>query len=157
MKIPFKTESPLTKGDEYHLVKEKITSFTLNLNNASELDFLLTGWKWGWGTLASEFVNLNQWIDVLNKLDESLRFIVDEFGSELLITMVDARSLVKASEKTASMLEREQQCNSCLQLARTILSWTTVILERGVLKSVYYSIEVRTFKFCPAFNWGEDA
>lgn len=157
MKIPFKTESPLTKCDEYHLAKESITSFTLQLNNATELDALLTGWKWGWGTLASEFVNLSQWIDVLNKLDESLRFIIDEFGNDLLISMIDVRSMGKLSEKSASMLEREQQCNSCLQLARTILHWTTVILERGVIKTVYYSMEVRESNVRPAFYLGRDA
>ena len=124
-------------------MKERITSFTLHLDNARELDLLLTGWKWGWGTLASDFVNLSQWIDVLNKLDESLRFIVDEFGSDLLISMIDVRLLDTSSEKSASMIEREQQCNNCLHLARTILRWTTVILERGVLKTVYYSTEVR--------------
>ena len=152
MKIPFKTESPLTKCDEYHLVKEKITSFTLHLGNARELDSILTAWKWGWGTLASDFVNLSQWIDVFNKLDESLRFIVDEFGRDLLISMIDVRSMDKPSEKSVSMLEREEQCNSCLQLARTILRWSTVILERGVIKTVYYSMEVRYTKFYPLFN-----
>jgi hypothetical protein len=56
--------------------------------------------------------------------------------------MIDVPSLLMPSEKTAEILEREQQCEGCLQLAKTILNWTSVMLERGILKDLYNSIEV---------------
>ena len=143
MKILFKIESTLPQFDGDQGEKETITSFTLGLNNPHELNSVLTNWKWGWGTLASDFVNLRLWIDVLNKLDECLRFIILEFGDVLLVSMIDVQSLLMPSEKTAEILEREQQCIGCLQLAKTILNWTSVMLERGILKDLYNSIEVR--------------
>jgi hypothetical protein len=142
MKILFKIESTLPQFDGDQGVKETITSFNLGLNNAHELNSVLGNWKWGWGTLASDFVNLRLWIDVLNKLDECLRFIILEFGDVLLVSMIDVPSLLMPSEKTTEILEREQQCEGCLHLAKTILNWTSVMLERGILKDLYNSIEV---------------
>lgn len=142
MKILFKIESTIPQFDGDQGDKETITSFTLGLDNPHELNSVLADWKWGWGTLASDFVNLRLWIDVLNKLDECLRFIILEFGDVLLVSMIDVPSLLIPSEKTAELLERDQQCKGCLQLAKTILNWTSVMLERGILKDLYNSIEV---------------
>jgi hypothetical protein len=142
MRIIYKIEGSTPQYDGDRGDKQTITSFTLTLDNYQELNSVLVGWKWGWGTFASDFVNCRLWIDVLNKLDDCLTFIIENFGATMLVTMVDLHSLSVPEPQTAAQLKREQQCAGCVELAKTILSWTAKLLEKGVLKNVYNSIEV---------------
>ena len=142
MRIIYKIESSSPQYDGDKGDRQTITSFTLTLDNYQELNSVLVGWKWGWGTFASDFVNCRLWIDVLNKLDECLSFIIDKFGATMLVTMVNLQPSSAPEPQTAAFLKREQQCAGCIELAKTILSWTGTLLEKGVLKNVYNSIEV---------------
>lgn len=130
---------------QYDVHKEattKIMSIAVELHSMLEFDSVLVAWSWGWGTLSADFIDLEQWIEVLNKLDEYIRFIISEFGDRLLVSMLTSRSIFEAAEKTECMRERDQLCENSVQLARTILCWTSAMLERAIHKHVYNSIEV---------------
>lgn len=142
MRIIYKIESPSPQYDGDKGDKRTITSFTLTLDNHEELNSVLASWKWGWGTFASDFVNCRLWIDVLNKLDECLNFIIKEFGATILVTMVKLQSSYTPEPQTAAFLVWKQQCDGCIQLAKTILKWTSTLLNKGVLKDAYNSMEV---------------
>jgi hypothetical protein len=151
MRILYSIDSLVPQLDGYEQAKDSITSFTLGVDNALELDLILAGWVWGWGTLAAEPVNLRLWINVLNKLDECLSFIIFEFGDFLLVstrnealvyTVVGDTIYDEKESNTLSTSEREKRCEDCLQLARTMLTWTSSMLEKAIHKDVYNSLEV---------------
>lgn len=119
-----------------------LLSIAVNLKNMLEFDSVLTAWSWGWGTLSADFIDLEQWIDVLNKIDEYLRFIITEFGNRLLVSMLTSQSIIEGAEKIECLRERDLLCMNSVQLARTILSWTGTILKRAIHKHVYNSVEV---------------
>ena len=140
MKILYKIEglSPQFDGDDGP--KDTITSLTVGIHSMVDLEAVLNGWCWGWGTLSADFVNLRLWIDVLNKLDEFLKFIIVEFGDQMLVTLVNTTA--ESVEETPRITERDHNCSISLRLARAILRWTWIMLERAVNKDVYNSIEV---------------
>jgi hypothetical protein len=143
MRIISKEEGSSSTCDRDEAAKNRIASFIPGHSNLSELDSVLSEWIWEWETLASDFIKMNLWVDVLNKLDECLRFIITEFGDLLLVTMVDLQATAPI---TADELERERQGVESLQLAKTILSWTGEFLNRAIEKDVYNSIEVCTLR-----------
>lgn len=147
MRIPYKIDSNLSpQFDGNEGEKATILSFTLTLDNSHELELFLSNWKWGWRTVAAELINLRLWIDVLNKLDECLSFLINTFGDQLLVSMCTFQHVLDSQAKTLVPVhmtaERQKQCSDCLKLAQTILNWTSTMLERSIHKDTYNSIEV---------------
>ena len=119
-----------------------IISIAVNHQNMLEFDSVLAAWSWGWGTLSADFIDLEQWIDVLNKIDEYLRFVITEFGDRLLVSMMTSQTIFDGAETIECIRERDLFCINAVQLATTILSWTSTMLKRAIHKHVYNSVEV---------------
>jgi hypothetical protein len=126
-----KDVSPVDETIE--IAKNALVAFVLGFHNLSELDNLLSIWDWGYGVSAADFINLGSWIQVLNKLDECLSFILTEFGDSLIVSMFSECSIEDKNQK---------QCADAIHLASTLLTWTSNLLSRAIHKEVYNSLEV---------------
>jgi enolase len=128
-----------TVDETLEIAKNALVTFILGLQNLSELDDLLSSWEWGYEVSAAEFINLGSWIQVLNKVDECLNFILREFGDYLIISVLDE---CFKENKNEIVKEKEKQCADALHLATTLLTWTSDLLSRAIHKEVYNSLEV---------------